>query len=209
MTSDALDLPVLQAVRLKGRTTPEALVDTVEADADAVSAAVAVLVAAGCLLTGRAVRLTDDGRARLDSLLADERAGVDRDAVAASYATFRALNADFKSVVSDWQLKDGQPNPHDEADRDNAEHDDAVLDRLREVHASVAPVIEAIAAQVPRIGWYGEKLRRALARVDAGEHVWVARPLIDSYHTVWFELHEELIGLSGLTREDEAEAGHA
>ena len=209
MTSDALDLPVLQAVRLKGRTTPEALVDTVEADADAVGAAVEALVAAGCLVTGRAVKLTDDGRARLSALLADERAGVDRDAVAASYATFRTLNAVFKSVVSDWQLKDGQPNPHDETDPGNSDHDAAVLDRLREVHAAVSPVIEAVAAQVPRIGWYGEKLRRALARVDAGEHTWVARPIIDSYHTVWFELHEELIGLAGLTRADEAEAGHA
>ncbi len=33
--------------------------------------------------------------------------------------------------------------------------------------------------------------------------------MIDSYHTVWFELHEELIALSGLTREDEAAAGRA
>ena len=24
--------------------------------------------------------------------------------------------------------------------------------------------------------------------------------MIDSYHTVWFELHEELIGAAGLTR---------
>ena len=39
--------------------------------------------------------------------------------------------------------------------------------------------------------------------------MWLARPIIDSYHTVWFELHEELILVSGLTREGEARAGHA
>jgi hypothetical protein len=36
-----------------------------------------------------------------------------------------------------------------------------------------------------------------------------ALAIIDSYHTVWFELHEELILATGLTREDEAKAGHA
>ena len=28
----------------------------------------------------------------------------------------------------------------------------------------------------------------------------IASPLKDSYHTVWFELHEELMHLSGRTR---------
>jgi hypothetical protein len=209
VTSEDLKLRVLQAVRLKGRTTPDALADTVDADAAAVTDAVAALAADGLLSTGRAVKLTDDGRARLSALLARERHGVDRDATASAYAAFRMRNADFKSVVSDWQLMHGQPNPHDATDHDNADHDDAVLGRLREVHAAVTPIIDAVAAHVPRIGWYGEKLRRALERIDAGDHAWVARPIVDSYHTVWFELHEELIGLAGLTRADEAEAGHA
>jgi hypothetical protein len=39
--------------------------------------------------------------------------------------------------------------------------------------------------------------------------MWLSRPLIDSYHTVWFELHEELILAAGLTREAEAESGNA
>ena len=35
-------------------------------------------------------------------------------------------------------------------------------------------------------------------------HDYLASPLVDSYHTVWFELHEELIELAGSTREAEA-----
>ena len=35
----------------------------------------------------------------------------------------------------------------------------------------------------------------------------VAAPVKDSYHTVWFELHEELIILSGRNRADEEAAG--
>ena len=47
------------------------------------------------------------------------------------------------------------------------------------------------------------------SRVGAGQHEYIARPLIDSYHTVWFELHEELIEAAGLSRADEAAAGRA
>jgi hypothetical protein len=36
---------------------------------------------------------------------------------------------------------------------------------------------------------------------------WLTRPMVDSYHTVWFELHEEMIGLAGRTRATEAESG--
>jgi pyruvate,orthophosphate dikinase len=32
---------------------------------------------------------------------------------------------------------------------------------------------------------------------------------VDSYHGVWFELHEDLIQLSGRTREEESAAGRA
>ncbi len=33
--------------------------------------------------------------------------------------------------------------------------------------------------------------------------------MVDSYHTLWFELHEELIQALGRTRADEAAAGRA
>jgi pyruvate,orthophosphate dikinase len=32
---------------------------------------------------------------------------------------------------------------------------------------------------------------------------------VDSYHGIWFELHEDLIGLAGRTRAAEVEAGRA
>jgi hypothetical protein len=34
---------------------------------------------------------------------------------------------------------------------------------------------------------------------------WLTRPMVDSYHTVWFELHEELIGMAGRTRSAEGD----
>jgi hypothetical protein len=115
--------------------------------------------------------------------------------LAAAYDGFRVVNAEFKAVVTDWQLRAGQPNAHDDAD-----YDAAVLTRLDDVHHRVMPIITAAAAQLPRLNAYAEKLKTALAKIAAGETSWLARPLADSYHTVWFELHEELIGACGLTR---------
>jgi hypothetical protein len=36
--------------------------------------------------------------------------------------------------------------------------------------------------------------------VDRGERSWVAQPKIDSCHTVWMELHEDLLATLGLER---------
>jgi hypothetical protein len=77
------------------------------------------------------------------------------------------------------------------------------------VHHRVTPIIATVATQLPRLGNYSVKLHSALEKVHAGETTWLTRPIIDSYHTVWFELHEELIIAAGLTREQEAQAGHA
>jgi pyruvate,orthophosphate dikinase len=37
----------------------------------------------------------------------------------------------------------------------------------------------------------------------------VASPRVDSFHGVWFELHEDLIQLAGRTRAEEVESGRA
>jgi DNA-binding MarR family transcriptional regulator len=198
------ELTVLQAVRLKGRIGEEDLIATLDEDPSDVASTLTQLTEAGLLVTAKALRVTPEGRERLNLLLAEERSSIDQDVLAKSYDDFRTVNNVFKALVSDWQIKDGQPNPHDDAD-----YDTAVLNRLDDVHAQVSPIVDAVTTLVPRLGAYGKKLTAALGKVKAGDTVWLARPIIDSYHTVWFELHEELIAASGLTREDEARAGHA
>ncbi|OBI91829.1 hypothetical protein [Mycobacterium sp. 1245805.9] len=198
------ELTVLQAVRLKGRTSEADLVATLDEAPAEVAATVAQLTSDGLLVAGKAIRISPEGRERLNAMLAEERSGIDRNALAASYGDFRAINNEFKALVSDWQIRDGQPNSHDDA-----EYDAVILDRLDSVHQRVLPVIASVAALLPRLGIYAAKLNSALEKIKAGDTAWLARPIIDSYHTVWFELHEELIVASGLTREAEARAGHA
>ena len=201
------EFAVLQAVRLKGRVAPADLAATLGEDLDSITRTVERLTASGVLVEGTTLKLSSSGRARLENLLADERKGIDSAAIAGAYRDFRSVNADFKALVTDWQLKGGpagKPNTHDDA-----KYDAAVLARLDDVHARVSPIIDAAATQLPRLSAYSSKLIVALGKVKDGETAWLTRPLIDSYHTVWFELHEELIGAMGLTREAAARSGDA
>ncbi|OBI39299.1 hypothetical protein [Mycobacterium colombiense] len=201
------ELAVLQGVRLKGRVSPADLAATLGADLADITPVVERLTAAGLLTEGPTLRITLSGTDRLTTLLAEERKDIDPGAMAAAYDDFRAVNADLKGLVTDWQLKggpDGVPNAHDDP-----AYDEAVLARLDDVHARTMPIIEAAAAQLPRLTAYAAKLVAALDKVKAGETTWLTRPLIDSYHTVWFELHEELIVAAGLTREEAARSGDA
>jgi len=75
----------------------------------------------------------------------------------------------------------------------------AIHDRVRPVTADLREVLE-------RFGRYGERLRNALEKVVAGEREWFTKPVIDSYHTVWFELHEDLLATLGIERASE---GHS
>jgi len=201
------ELSVLQAVRLKGRVTSADLAATLGEDPDGIAAMLEQLTDSGLLGGGTTLKISPSGRARLEDLLADERKGIDSATITAAYHDFRAVNADFKALVTDWQLRGGpggEPNTHDDA-----EYDAAVLARLDDMHTRVVPIIDAAATQLPRLNVYSSKLLVALDKVKAGETAWLTRPLIDSYHTVWFEFHEELIGAAGLTRDDAARSGDA
>jgi hypothetical protein len=197
------ELTLLQTVRLKGRVRPADLAATLDEREITVAEAVNELGEAGLLTEGKLVRLSPAGRDRLTELLAAERREIDGEAFAGTYDEFRSVNSEFKTLVSEWQVRNGEPNDHGDA-----EYDAAILGRLDGVHRSVLPILAMAAKQLPRLTAYAAKLSAAQHRIQAGDTTWFTRPIVDSYHTVWFELHEELIGAAGLTREDEAKSGH-
>jgi hypothetical protein len=201
-----IELQALQALRLKGRPTPEDVASATGAEATDAEAVLVALTEAGHADQARGrYKLTPAGRARLDELLAGERAEVDQARLAEAYREFGEHNTAFKQLVTDWQLIDGvTPNDHSDAD-----YDAKIVRRLGELHERFLPLVERLVGLAPRLAPYPGRFTGALAKVQAGEHSWLARPLIDSYHTVWFELHEDLIGLAGLSRADEAAAGRA
>ena len=143
--------------------------------------------------------LTPGGRAQHQTLITAELESTgSRAAVEGAYRRFLDVNNELLTVCTDWQLKDGALNDHRDAD-----YDAKVIDRLRAVDTKVQPVCADLGEVFERFGDYGERFTRALERVEAGEGDWFAKPMIDSYHTVWFELHEDLLATLGIERSKE------
>lgn len=148
--------------------------------------------------------LTRVGRKERDALLAEELdvAGA-RTAVESAYHRFLPINAELLTTCTAWQLRDdagGEPVANDHAD---ADYDTAVVRRLVDLDARSRPVLADLAAVLARFGAYRPRLDHAVQRVVAGESDWFTRPLIDSYHTVWFELHQDLLDTLGVERGSE------
>lgn len=197
---------VLQALRLKGRARPDDLASATGLSIDDATSVLAELIAASLAEEARdRFKLTTEGRAELERLLAAERDAVDRDAIAAGYHEFDEHNSDLKGLMTRWQLKD-ETTPNDHTD---AAYDAAVVADLVALDERFRPLLDRFVALAGRLTPYPGRFELALARIQGGDHSWFARPLVDGYHTVWFELHEDLIGLAGLTRAEEAAAGRA
>ncbi|HEY0228617.1 MAG TPA: MarR family transcriptional regulator, partial [Mycobacterium sp.] len=75
------ELTVLQAVRLKGRVSEADLGATLGEDPADVAATLAQLTATGLLLEDKTLRISPEGRGRLNALLAQERSGIDQNAL--------------------------------------------------------------------------------------------------------------------------------
>lgn len=146
--------------------------------------------------------LTAHGRAEGERRLGAE---LDADGVRGQtemlYERFLVLNPQVLRVASAWQVRSvgGVEEPNDHADR---AHDAAVIDELGSLHRRAERLLAELEACVPRFAGYRPRLGLALRRVRSGEGDWFVRPGLDSYHTVWFELHENLLATLGRRRND-------
>ncbi len=123
------------------------------------------------------------------------------DDLLAAYERFEKVNTDLLRLMTDWQTMpagDAQVS-NDHAD---AAYDAKIVDRLGALHERAERVITRAAAVVPRLQTHLVRLEVAYDRVLAGETDFVSGVRIDSYHTVWFELHEDLLRILGKTRQE-------
>lgn len=146
--------------------------------------------------------LTPAGRMILDNQYARHYGELRADAAfVAAYDRFERVNVELKQIVTDWQVLDvgGQKLRNDHS---NADHDAAVLDRLGRLHERFEPILAQLIKGLPRLAVYRHKLEQALEEAEAGRIEWVSDAKIESYHTVWFEMHEDLLRVLGRTREE-------
>jgi pyruvate,orthophosphate dikinase len=203
-TDEIPEFTLLRLAELKGRASAEFLAEALEVPVNVAEGYYLPLCEQGlCSKSGGGFSVTDIGRSHLHEHLSEERAHADPAAVVAFYEDFCVFNADLKQIMTAWQIRpDGVLNDHTDSD-----YDRGVLQRLADLHLRVGPLLGRLSQLSPRLAAYESRLGRAAGRVAAGDRRYLARIIADSYHTVWFELHEELLSLAGLKREVEARAG--
>lgn len=162
--------------------------------------ATARLVEQGLAMTKGPITMpTPDGTAAAGQLLRLPPGGQEEQELNSLFDGFLPINRRLRDVCSAWQSRpDGTPNDHSDG-----AYDDTIRDRLDEVHSAIGPILRRMAAIEPRLAGYRPRLQEALDKFDDGESNWLASPLMDSYHTVWMHLHQELILMLGLTRADD------
>ena len=148
---------------------------------------------------GQFLTLTPQGREVHDR---DARLteGSDEEGVAQhTYDVFMPMNQELLQICTDWQLRPGNvPNDHTDV-----QYDWGVIDRCKALDERAGPVVRHLGKSVERFAVYRPRLRDALRKVEDGEHDWLVSPRIDSYHTVWMQLHQDLLLALGINREDE------
>ena len=197
-------LLALLGLRLKGFAAADGVAEVVGADVAATAAALDAAVADGLVTfhEARAVYMLNPaaGRPEGERLLAEQldAAGV-RSKVQADYDEFLTLNQQMLQLCTDWQIRaDGDGKTlNDHSDED---YDQDVIGRLVELDDELRKILTRLRGHLERYGSYTTRFRSALDRLLAGEIEYFTKPIIASYHTVWFELHEDLLATLGIDR---------
>lgn len=185
---------VLHALRLKGLASIESVAAAAGIGAGEAGARLEVLAAGGLALerSGRRTGwvLTAAGRERN---AAEAGAALDADSarrVEEAYTRFLALNGSVKGLCARWQFAG----------------EEARFDLVEELSGH-HPKVEAALTEtgIDRFGRHAERLTRALEQIDDDPR-YFASPLVESYHTVWFEAHEDFIVSLGRDRATEGAA---
>lgn len=200
-------LEIVMALRLKGLAGSDVIAEITGQDTVTVESVLQVMVQSEhAQETPRGLRLSPEGKEWLDGLLDEERQGIDQVAMESVYEDFCSHNDLFKQLVTDWQMRTDSDeqvlNDHLDAD-----YDAAIINRLEALDEAIGPVFGQAVELAPRLGRYIDRFSAAFSKLQSGDGSYLASPLKDSYHTVWFEMHEELILLCGRNRADEAAAG--
>jgi hypothetical protein len=194
----------MHGLAVKKHATPEVIAEIVGLEATEVQKVLVNLVGAKRVVEANGkYLLAPAARMALDSeysrLYGEVRIHPD---FKAGYDGFERLNGALKQLITDWQTLPVVGGGRVPNDHSNKGYDARIIDRLGELHERAELVLERLAGVVPRFRIYDEKFHAALERAEDGAIQWVSDARIESYHTLWFELHEDLLRLMGREREE-------
>ena len=176
---------VVQALRLKGRATAEEISNSLGMNVTQVEEGLIALAEGNFAVERSAGRrpgwmLTGEGRDLYESVLSESRTPEVISRLSETYESFLKFNQQVKDFCAKWQ--------------DTA--DDAVrfeiLEGLTEICDDVAPSLRLAGQKVERFALYPNRLGSALGMAQEDPR-YVVNPSLESYHTIWFECHEDYL----------------
>ena len=206
MQSQDTTLLALHGLRLKGFTETETVVNLYGIETEATESALKASLEAEHVIRRDGRRsgwsLSKDGRIENERLLAEQLSNTGHcDAVRSAYERFLGLNSKMLATCTRWQVKDAEGQVLN--DHTDPAYDESVMVDLRELDNGVQPIAKELASMLDRFSIYAPRFDHALEQLTAGELEWFTRPVMESYHTVWFELHEDLLATLGIDRASE------
>jgi pyruvate,orthophosphate dikinase len=195
---------VLRALLIKGVVPVDQLAVTVASDLEPVSALVGQLGTDGLVeAASGGLRLTSEGKLKALAVFDADREKIGEDRLHELLLAFHGLDLRTKDTVTAWQLRASGDEPVIN-DHSDAAYDTEVLRRLSALHDNAVAWITPLTIAFTRFVRYQGRLEQALISAREGDQRYVASPRVDSYHSVWFELHEDLIRIAGQRRSDQA-----
>ena len=195
-------LLVLHTLTLRQLADADQLLAIIDQDPDAAKAALERAVEEKTAVAARgAYMISPAGRELLDeqypAWFAEERSSAE---VAEAMDAFESgVNRQVLSLTTDWQTieVDGERQPNDHGDPD---YDSTVIDKLSKVLDRTEGVLAPLSAKQPSIARFLEREGAALTRAESGETDYVSGVRVDSFHTVWFQMHEHILRITGRER---------
>ncbi len=200
----------IRVLVVKGYAGPDGLATALRCSQDAAADALDRLVADGLAeLAAGSFRLTADGKSVGHECITEDTASWGVDNALAALDAF--LGAGPPDEGHGHRLADARGGRQSRPSTTTATRPTTrtALARLGALHVDASAWLSPLVAGLPRLGAYGERLELAAAMAAAGDGKYVASPRVDSYHSIWFELHEDLILLAGRNRAEEVAAGRA
>ena len=203
------EILVALALRLKGFGEVETVASVHGLTLDATGAILSQMVdAEKCMV--RQVEgvekyvLTPVGREQGQAALIQELQLVEaQEFIQAAYDNFLRLNPEMLQLCTDWQVIDDGSGEQKLNDHSDSAYDSGILDRLAVLDQRITEVLGHLAEVLSRFDNYPPRFTLALEKVLSGDLDWLTKPIMPSYHTVWFELHEDLLATLGIDRASE------
>lgn len=196
--ADTLSKELLHTLRMKGSASGEALAGILEAALPATTEALSGLCTEGLARQGETPRgviysLTEEGVSIHAEALAAEHSPECITGLERTYESFLQLNGAIKALCTRWQ---GLAPDAEEARWE-------AIDQLVSAHDQSQPVLQEAASFAPRFQRYASRLVSSIENLEDGDERYFTGLLVDSFHNIWFECHEDFIQTLGRERAQE------